>query len=253
MLIAERDLRARLRRRTWRRIGEFARRVCLPTVALLFAVVTRFNPVWPIEDYHDLASVFLGGRSLIYFAPLFAYSLFSVGHAILVPDFAGPYRLIRFGVYSGVILTAPISLLSAVSLYLLLHGGRHYWWSDATLFFNLALLVWLLAGRLRWPAWPGVLAVFAVVLIFETLCLMFTPPYEKLRFAMTAIVIVQLAGLFFAAPWVALVTFIRQSARLARRYGEPGQFSLLDLLGTVGWCACYMAALRLAYNYVTRS
>jgi hypothetical protein len=126
-------------------------------------------------------------------------------------------------------------------------------WQDLVLLLNFGLLVWSFSGRMRWPAWPIVISLLAFLLVFEFAVIVLTPPPRDSSTSLAVVLIVQAIGIYSAAPWVGLVTLIRQSARLARRYGEPGQFSLLDLLGAVSWCACCMAALRLAYSYVTRA
>jgi hypothetical protein len=166
---------------------------------------------------------------------------------ILGPQRFAHYGLVRFGVYSGLLTVGSIAVLIGLWLFSNLLQSALDATIVAILSLNIVWMVWLVVGRLRWPAWPVLLLLAMSVSGAEAIHILLTTPNDLLGF-LTFFPLFQGAMLLFATPWIATLTFARYSRQLVRYTGSRWQLRLSELLGITTWAAGYMAAWRLAYH-----
>jgi len=231
-----------------RRIVDLVAGLCVPTLLLIFLSLSEvFGPEWQSGRRLDIGLLILNGRSLLAFAPLLAYSATCLALVIAAPRRFADYRLVRFGVYGGLLTVGPIAVLIGLWLISLLSDAPGGIAAIAIVSLNIAWIVWLVVGRLRWPWWPGLLLLAVSVTVAEAFYALITTPKELLRFV-SIFPFFQAGALLFATPWITTLTFARYSRQLVRYTGSRWQLRLSELLGITTWAAGYMAAWRLAYH-----
>jgi hypothetical protein len=231
-----------------RRIVDLVAGLVVPGLLLIFlSLLEVFGPEWQSGSKLDFGLLILNGRSLLAFAPFLAYSATCLALVILGPQRFAHYGLVRFGVYSGLLTVGSIAVLIGLWLFSNLLQSALDATIVAILSLNIVWMVWLVVGRLRWPAWPVLLLLAMSVSGAEAIHILLTTPNDLLGF-LTFFPLFQGAMLLFATPWIATLTFARYSRQLVRYTGSRWQLRLSELLGITTWAAGYMAAWRLAYH-----
>lgn len=231
-----------------RRLVDLLAGVFFPGLLLLYSSFSGFFvPEWQTGLWLDFGLMILNGMSLAAFAPLLIYSAFSLACVIAAPGLFAPYRVVRFGVYSGMMTIGPIAVL--VGLWIVSNSAQTTLGPLVALLvaLNMACFVWLLSGPLRRPWGRALLLLASFVLLLELLVVAVASGGigGDLLFVMP---IVQTFVLLCSLPWVSTVVFARYGWSLHARYGHSWQLRLIDLLGITTWAAGYMAAWRLAYH-----
>lgn len=206
-----------------------------PAVLALFAVVSE-EPHWQSGELSAYATLVL--RNSIYvFAPLMLYATICLALGAYRGEAALAYFVIRFGVYSGILLS-----VQPVVLYMILAVGAASGGPEAGLIFAglMALgsaeillplsMAWVIEDstnrRARWT-----LGISAATLIAVTLLI------GPAMFVVAPVV---------AAPLWTIVAYVRVSRAVYRRHGGRGQYRLIDLIGLLTWSSVYLASWRLS-------
>lgn len=230
-----------------RRIVDLVAGLVVPGLLLIFLSLSEaFGPQWQSGSKLDMGLLILNGNSLLAFAPFLAYSATCLTLVLAAPGRFAHYRLVRFGVYSGLLTVGPIAVLIGLWLFSLRQSPSDVLLTTI-LSLNIVWLVWLVVGRLRWPAWPVLLLLATSVSGAEAIHILLTTPNDLLGF-LTFFPLFQGAILLLATPWIAMLTFARYSRQLVRYTGSRWQLRLSELLGITTWAAGFMAAWRLAYH-----
>lgn len=206
-----------------------------PAVLALFAVLSE-EPQWQSGELSAYATLVL--RNSIYvFAPLLLYSTICLALAAYRREAALEYFVIRFGVYSGILLS-----VQPVVLYLILAVAAAAVGPEAALIF---------AGLMA-------LGSAEIFLPLGTAWVIEDSTNRRARWtlgisAATLIAVTMLIGpaLFVVAPVVAaplwtIVVYVGVSRAVYRRHGGRGQYRLVDLLGLLTWSSVYLASWRLS-------
>lgn len=206
-----------------------------PAVLALFAVLSD-EPQWQSGELSAYVTLVL--RNSIYaFAPLLLYSTVCLALAAYRREAALAYFVIRFGVYSGILLS-----VQPVALYIILAVGAASGGIEAVLIF---------AGLMA-------LGSAEILLPLSTAWVIEDSTNRRARWtlgisAATLIAVTLLIGpaLFVVAPVVAaplwtVVAYVAASRAVYRRHGGRGQFRLVDLLGLLTWSSVYLASWRLS-------
>lgn len=206
-----------------------------PALLALFAVLSE-EPHWQSGELSAYATLVL--RNSIYvFAPLMLYSTICLALAAYRREAALAYFVIRFGVYSGILLS-----VQPVVLYLILAVDADSGGVEGFLIFAgfMALgsaeillplsMAWVIQDSTNWRArWT--LGISAATLIAVTLLI------GPALFVVAPVV---------AAPLWTIVAYVAMSRTVYRRYGGRGQFRLVDLMGLLTWSSVYLASWRLS-------
>lgn len=231
-----------------RRIVDLVAGLIVPGLLLIFLSLSEaFGPEWQSGSKLDIGLLLLNANSLLAFAPFLAFSATCLALVIAAPQRFAHYRLVRFGVYSGLLTVGSIAVLIGLWLFSLLRQSPSDIALITILSLNLVWMVWLVVGRLRWPAWPALLLLTLSVTLAEAIHILLNTPNDLVGF-LAFFPLFQGAMLLFATPWIAMLTFARYSRQLVRFTGSRWQLRLSELLGITTWAAGFMAAWRLAYH-----
>lgn len=229
--------------------------VFLPVTCFL---ITRRGPVegpdWQSGNLHDYFAFLLSGQTAYVFYPLLVYAMASLWLVLFNVGTVAESFLIRWGVYSGVLLALHFSVVHYVVVF-----------DVATVGPRLLGLPVVIAVAIGVPAivWMCVVAAAAVfqrqdatvrryllfvllliVLVAAVIAVSFAPNQEGAIVAVPFLLFI--FGSFFCAPYWTLGVFGFLSVRLIRQRWQRGQFRLSHLLFVFTWLAAYLAAARYA-------
>lgn len=204
-----------------------------PAALALFAMGPN-EPIWQSGEWSDYLTLFVRNASYV-FAPLVFYSTICLGLAAFDRRKVLAYFAIRFGVYSGVLLSVqPVVLWTAFMLAS--PGGAEAlliflaFIIFAGVFLPLAVARAIRDAARRHARWSPSLS--AITLVVSGLLVLLGP--------LLAI------ALLFAAPLWTVAVYAIFGRSVYRRYGGHGQLRLIDLLGVLTWSSVYLASWRIS-------
>jgi hypothetical protein len=231
------------------RVGLLASGLVVPIVSLRIARELS-EPAWQSGDLSAYASLFLANTAPI-FLPFLAYAIGSFVLALFAGDRAARHFAVRFGIYSGMILSVQFIVGGLVAV----GGDRGGVRTKAVLALACGLggtLVPLGLGwaafkitRRRGPRWIW-WSLLIVEIVFTAIVVVAPSPIELVA----AVAYAAVAESLVAAPFWSLATYVGVSVFVYRRYGGRGQFRLSDAMCLMSWLAAYLATLRIS---VTRA
>ena len=206
--------------------------VILPVIC--FAVYAEFgeDPKWQSGELSAYAQLLLMTKPTVAFCPLLLYSMISMTLMVGWAEWAMRRFWVRFGIYTGVVLTVQYFLLLAISL----EGG-----CVPFIFFVPfgALFIWMMAWVITYfflynsPRDVVLKWVIAAFLVFALVGFYVCISMVAIR-----------VPLIFATPW-AIIAYGAMGWYILNRPGTARwQFSLAQLLALVFWVAAYCSAWR---------
>ena len=208
--------------------------VILP--AACFVAAKGFTPDWQSGDLADYATLLLSWKAARAFYPLLLYCMTSMTLMVVAPERFCKFLLIRFGIYTGVVLACQYFLI------LIFASAHTVGWPFQTLVApTVALGIWGFTWSLCRVLDASVsdrstkpIILFAVVTVF--LCMTMPP----LLFFLPA------AG---STTW-AIIAYAFMTYRIIQHRGGRWQYSLAQLLGLFSWFAVYFGAWRLSVRFM---
>ncbi len=199
--------------------------VILPVICFVLGYPEK--PDWQSGEAVAYAELFLSHKGSLPFYPLLFYCIASMGLVVYRPQRFVRNALLRFGIYSGVVVS--IGFFAVFSMTFSHAFNSRFW--ESYLFW--AVLCTIVFGViLFFGSKSDTVAALSYLLIF--LCIGAFP--ISIGFS-----------LFFATPW-AVASYATMSFFILRHRRKKGfQFSLAQLLGAVTWFGGYCAAWKVAY------
>jgi hypothetical protein len=241
--------------------------VLLPVFCFLIAAGGSPDaPDWQSGQYDDYVSLLLAGNTTWVFYPFLAYSMVCLLIVMFRPETGNRYFLVRFGVYSGVILA--LHYVFVLGVVLLDVHDLTSWRSIAKIVLGIPmlslvavavptvgwLLVWVVV-RL-WQRYPrvvlqlllasvlfGMVMIVAVCIFDATGRTLGDVPVSAVVFGPVFLLII---GSLASAPTWAAAVYAYQSVRLLKLRASQLQVKLWQFLAIFTWIAAYLAAWRAA-------
>jgi len=211
-------------------------------------VVTRVT--W--ENHADLAVALMSHVGMAPLYPFLIYSMIGLEYVAV----SGRRELrrsgMRFGVYSGVILSAEYWGLFIAALVRAASLAEIVLWGIVVLL-TVTTITLVLTGVIKalCAAWRGFRGI-ALVTISVGSALCFAGALAATESFALAVLLLAAIPLFCATTWC-LIAYTIVAVRLwrwRRQEADGGHFSLAQLLAVVGWFAAHCAAWRLAVQMV---
>ena len=99
----------------WHRLGYLFFGIALPVLCfLLSAAYAPLGATWQSGNFNEQVALLLGGRASWVFYPLLIYSIVCMGLILARPIGFGRFAVIRFGIYSGLVLSLQYSVLQSI-------------------------------------------------------------------------------------------------------------------------------------------
>jgi hypothetical protein len=220
------------------------------------------EPQWQSGKFEDYAWLLLGGSRTWIFYPFLIYPVTCLLITVLRPQTASRYFLVRFGVYSGVVLAVQYVYVLGAAMQEVedLNG----WKSIATIALGIPLfslvavalpvVAWfLLCGAIRlWQSAPEILVMVACIsvglgLVATVVVAAATDmSLDMLLMMPFGLFFLLILGSFAAAPTWAAAVYTMQSIWLWRLRRGRFQLRLWQALAIFTWIAAYLAAWRAA-------
>lgn len=208
--------------------------ILLPIFSFGMANFYFFGPEWQSGRTSVYAHLMLQGKITRYFLIFLIYSMLSMALLLIDAQRFARFFVVRFGIYTGVILAFHYTILlflteyfvvvfcsSAIFLYILLlsrgFGSEFEIWMHSKDFrillsiVEFSLLAWMI---ISWESAQGILGLLLTMLVFP------------------------------AGPMICLVLAISLSVKLLKQYEFPAAFGWWKALGVLVWGGGYAAAWR---------
>ena len=214
----------------WRRFLYGAFVIIMPVVD--FSFEKFLQPDWQTGKFSDHISLFLSPQASVFFLILLAYSVISYILFLWDETRYGKKFIIRFGVYTGVILALQYSVLSFMVFSTTTFSGLVLIVACVLPFLIKGIYVWFTKSwstRLFWGIFTGVLVV--ILIITGILMKNILGPFFILIFMLGA-----------SAPFWSFLLAGQISLWLFKHY--ESKYTLLRGLGGVAWVSAYIFAMR---------
>lgn len=214
----------------WRRFLYGAFVVIIPFVNFSFEEVLR--PDWQSGEFSDHIALFLSPQASVFFLVLLAYSVISYILFLWDETRYGEKFIIRFGVYTGVILALQYSVLSFMVFSTTTFSGLVLIVACVLPFLIKGIYAWFTKSwstRLFWGIFTGVSVV--ALIVSGILMKNIVGPFFLLIFMLCA-----------SAPFWSF--FIAGQAALWLFKYHESKYTLLRGLGGVAWISAYIFAMR---------
>lgn len=235
-------------------IGGVVLPVACHALALLGAVPAAD---WQTGDLHDRLRYVLSARSGAILYPFMLYAATCMT-LVLVRESAHAVRgYIRFGVFTGVVVSAWYSLVLGTLLLEIETLASAKWLWLLGLWLGAAAAPLLAIGLARWGLafrrklgipWPFLVAATAILYVVGTVALQ--PDFvAAVLFPLRAVAIAAMGIVVLACvtgPFLAFAAYLAMSVRLLRWYPQARRFRLSDLLLGLTWAAGFLGACRWA-------
>lgn len=213
--------------------------ILLPILSFIIASSRLLDPEWQSGDLSDYAALMLTDEVTQYFFPFLIFSIMCMGLLIKSPEQYAEDFLVRFGIYTGVILSVHYSVILlllpdkeivqmstfAWSVFLVVTGWlnpkRNQWVNKhRNWFFPFISVVWLIG--------------FIVLVVSQNIY----------------ILILVALSLFAIGPMACLVISIRLSYRLMKKISKQKKSNAMLGGSSVVWGGAYVVTWQLAITQV---
>jgi hypothetical protein len=210
--------------------------VVLPVICFLISFPE--GPTWQSGTFGAYAQLLLARRPSVPIYPLLFYNMVSMSLVLFAPERYVRYFVVRFGIYSGVLLALQYWVIFQLTMvadrvedplaalpFLFCMGVL------SLIAVSVPPLIGKLARALAKKVWwPGLATLLLALALLPPIC-----------FYVAAVI------LWCSTPW-ALASYAAVSVYVARRGGsERCRFSLAQLLAVFAWWAAYLGAWRTSF------
>jgi len=221
--------------------------VLLPVVCLV--LIRSSGPRWQSGQLADYVELLVSWKPSIAFYPFVLYNMTCMTLLVVAPARFLKRYVVRFGVYSGVLLSLQYWILACVTVareeFVSVTVAWIVLYSLAVVFvpWGIGCFVHFLARRLN-PALVWSIAVLTLCGIYVLFAMIMGGGEPLHRILGFAVVIGWFFCLASAAPWAVAAYAIMTFYVVRNRGGQRLQFSLRQLFGVTSWSAAYLAAWR---------
>jgi len=201
---------------------------------LAFFGMSVAKPDWQSGRINDYAALLLNPQAALLFFPLLIYAIVSLWLVLIRYERFDSLFVVRFGIYTGILLAFQYMLVAAVFFPYSLAAGL------------VVVVVYWLAKKIgrRFGAWVGM--VFVLLIFSLVPVAIFRPPsalsIAALWESLTFVPIFFLVTMASASPVVCFLIMLFTAAPLFRTHDKPHIWSGARFPGLAAWLAGYTAA-----------
>jgi hypothetical protein len=217
--------------------------IALP-ITSFFLAFDGLGPDWQSGRFSDYTLIMLGGTVSRIFYPFLAYSMVSILLLLISPLHYSKYFIVRFGIYTGIILSLQYAILLSISSPSLVYEVVYFYYVPIAIGIVLPLGInWLYSKakerfgiRKTWFVIIGLILCFGLMLFI-------------VRESLSVITLFSMVVILGTGPFWCLIIAILVSIRLLRDYELPQHHHIIGRsLGVLAWLFSFIIAWRIAIS-----